>query len=181
MLSLFASVAIVRTMSLFAKRCAEVRGSRAALGVLLAVAFTGVAYLNYDTYFNQYLHSVQGWAMREPATAIARYLTSLGDDYEIYLLGEPKLYVRHGTIRFIARQVAGTDVLKPSRYIPLRDSHGKNVAYILLPSHLHHLATLQQYYPRGVVRNFTRESGELWFTTFEVSREDIATVSPAAH
>jgi 4-amino-4-deoxy-L-arabinose transferase-like glycosyltransferase len=180
-LSIFASVVIVRTMGLFAQRCAGVRGSRAALGVLLAVAFAGVACLNYDIYFNQYLHTVQGWAMREPATAIARYLTSLGDDYEAYLLGEPKLYVRHGTIRFIARQVEGTDVLEPSQYIPLRDSHGKDAAYVLLPSHLHHLATLQQYYPRGVVRNFTRETGELWFTTFEVSREDIAAVSPVAH
>jgi 4-amino-4-deoxy-L-arabinose transferase-like glycosyltransferase len=177
----FASVAIVRTMRLFGKRCAEVRGSRAALAALLIVAFAGVAYLNYDTYFNRYLHTVQGWAMREPATAIARYLNSLGGDYEVYLLGEPKLYVRHGTIRFIARQVEGTDVLEPSQYIPLRDSHGKDAAYILLPSHLHHLATLQQYYPGGVVRNFTRESGELWFTTFEVSKEDIAAVSPVGH
>ncbi len=179
-LSIFASAVIVRTTELFAKRCREARGSRVALGVLLATACAAVAYLNCDTYFNQYLPTVQGWAMREPATAIARYMNSLGNDYEVYLLGEPKLYVRHGTIRFIAREVEGTDVLDPSQYIPLRDSHDKNAAYILLPSHQHHLATLQQYYPGAVVRNFTRETGELWFTTFEVSKQDIAAVVPAA-
>jgi 4-amino-4-deoxy-L-arabinose transferase-like glycosyltransferase len=179
-LSIFASAIIVRTMELFAERCRQLRGSRVALGLLLAVACSGVAYLNYDTYFNRYLPTVQGWAMREPATTIARYMNSLGDDYEVYLLGEPKLYVRHGAIRFIAREVEGTDVLDPSQYIPLRDSHGKNAAYILLPSHQHHVATLQQYYPGGVVRNFTRETGELWFTAFEVSKQDIAAVSPAA-
>ena len=114
--------------------------------------------------------------MREPATAIARYANSLGADYELYLLGAPKLYVRHGTIRFIARDMKGTDVLDPSLHIPLRGGGAKNAAYVLLPSHLHHLSDLQQYYPRGVVRNFTRESGELWFTAFEVSAEDIAAV-----
>jgi hypothetical protein len=168
-------------MGLFAERCREVRGSRAALGVRLAVAFAGVAYLNYDTYFNQYLPTVQGWAMREPATAIAQYLNSLGDGYLVYLLGEPRLYVQHGTIRFIAREVRGTDVLDPSQYIPLRESHGKNAAYILLPSHLHHLATLRQYCPRGVVRNYNRETGELWFTTFEVSKQDLAAARLAAY
>ncbi|TKJ29829.1 MAG: hypothetical protein CEE40_07055 [Chloroflexi bacterium B3_Chlor] len=44
---------------------------------------------------------------------------------------------------------------------------------------LHHPRGLQQYYPRGVVRNFTRESGQLWFPTFETSKEDIAAASPA--
>jgi hypothetical protein len=46
--------------------------------------------------------------------------------------------------------------------------------FILLPTHLHHLGSLQHYYPKGVVRNFTRPSGELWFTAFEIDSEDIA-------
>jgi hypothetical protein len=96
----------------------------------------------------------------------------------VYLLGAPKLYVRHGTIRFIARDATATDVLDPAQYVPLRTSGEKDVAYVLLPSHLHHLSSLQQYYPGGVIRNFTRKSGELWFTAFEVSSEDIAAALP---
>jgi 4-amino-4-deoxy-L-arabinose transferase-like glycosyltransferase len=175
-LSIFAAVVIVMMWDLFAQTWGSGRLPKATLRALLLVTLCAVAFLNYDTYFNQYLPTVQGWAMREPATAIARYITSLGEEYNVYLLGEPKLYIRHGTIRFIARDATGTDVLNPSQYIPLKYSQGKNAVYILLPSHLHHLPTIQQYYPRGTVRHFTRESGELWFTTFEISKEDIAAV-----
>lgn len=175
-LFLFAALAAQKVGALLAAAWRGGKAPRTTLAVLLVVTLGVVAFLNYDTYFNRYLNTIQGWAMREPATAIARYLTSLGDDYEAYLLGEPKLYIRHGTIRFIARDVKGTDVLNPSQYVPLRDSHGKNAVYIILPSHLHHLEHIQQYYPQGVVRNFTRESGELWFTAFEISEQDIAAV-----
>jgi 4-amino-4-deoxy-L-arabinose transferase-like glycosyltransferase len=177
-LCIFAGVALERTLNLFQQAWGESRTTSAVLGVLVAATLSVVACLNYDTYFNKYLSTVQGWAMREPATAIARYMDSLGEDYEVFLLGAPKLYVRHGTIRFIARDTQATDVLDPAQYIPLRTHGEKNAAYVLLPSHLHHLRTLQQYYPRGVLRNFTRESGELWFTVFEVSREDLAAALP---
>jgi 4-amino-4-deoxy-L-arabinose transferase-like glycosyltransferase len=172
--ALFAAVAGSATLDVLREAWADNKATRAILGALVALTLGVVSFLNYDTYFNDYLPTVQGWAMREPATAIARYVRSLGDDYEVYLLGEPRLYVRHGTIRFIARDITGTDVLDPSWYIPLRSGGEKNAVYILLPSHLQHLDSLQQYYPKGVVRNFTRESGELWFTTFEVSAEDIS-------
>ena len=155
----------------------EGKAAGATLCGLVAVTLSAVAVLNYDIYFNRYLPTVQGWAMREPATAIAGYVKSLGDDYQFYLLGEPKLYARHGTIRFIARDLKGVDVLDPSTYIPLKDGGGRNAAYILLPSHLHHLDSIQQYYPRGIVRHFTRESGELWFSTVEISEDDITAVS----
>jgi 4-amino-4-deoxy-L-arabinose transferase-like glycosyltransferase len=179
-LSIFAAVVMVRMWDLFAQTWGRGRVPKATLGVLILVTLSAAAFLNYDTYFNQYLPTIQGWAMREPATAIARYITSLGDDYHVYLLGEPKLYIRHGTIRFIARDATGTDVLNPSQYIPLKYNQGKNAVYILLPSHLHHLPTIQQYYPKGIVRHFTRESGELWFTAFEVSKEGVAAVSSSA-
>ena len=173
-LAIFAAVAAAATLNLLTEAWKQKKATKAVLGVLVALTLGVTAFLNYDTYFNKYLHTIQGWAMREPATAIARYAESLGDDYEIYLLGEPKLYVRHGTMRFLARTMIGTDVLDPAQYVPLRTGGEKNAAYVLLPSHLHNLGSLQQYYPRGIIRNFTRESGELWFTTFEISREDIA-------
>ena len=173
-LSIFAAVTMAATVNVLQDAWVNRRATKAALGVLVALTVGVAAYLNYDTYFNKYLPTIQGWAMREPATAIARYVVSLGGDYEVFLLGQPKLHVRHGTIRFIARDMMGTDVPDPSLYIPLRAGGERNVVYILLPSHLHHLTSLQQYYPQGVLRNFTRESGELWFTTFEVSKEDIA-------
>lgn len=173
-LCIFAAVAIQGTLNVLLDTWGQSKATRAVLGSLVAITLVVSACLNYDSYFNKYLHTIQGWAMREPATAIARYMDSLGDDYEVYLLGAPKLYVRHGTIRFIAREASAVDVLDPAQYIPLRSGGGKNAAYILLPSHLHHLSQLQQYYPKGVVRNFTRDSGELWFTVFEISEADIA-------
>ncbi len=177
-LCIFAGVALERILEVLQHAWGRGKGTKAVLGLLVAISLSVVAFLNYDTYFNKYLVTIDGWAMREPATAVARYMDSLGDDCEVYLLGAPRLYVRHGTIRFIARDAQGTDVLDPKQFIPLQTSGEKNAAYVLLPSHLHHLSSLQQYYPRGVVRNFTRESGELWFTVFEVSGEDIAAALP---
>jgi 4-amino-4-deoxy-L-arabinose transferase-like glycosyltransferase len=173
-LCIFAAVAIEGILNVLLDAWRQSKATRAMLGSLVAITLVVSAYLNCDTYFNKYLPTIQGWAMREPATAIARYMNSLGDDYKVYLLGAPKLYVRHGTIRFIARDADAMDVLDPTQYIPLRSGGGKNAAFILLPSHLHHLSQLQQYYPKGVVRNFTRDSGELWFTVFEISEADIA-------
>jgi 4-amino-4-deoxy-L-arabinose transferase-like glycosyltransferase len=174
MLSISAAVTISASLGVFEHAWGQRNATRAALAGLVAITLGVVTFLNYDTYFNKYIHTIQGWAMREPATAIARYVNSLGESYDVFLLGEPKLYVRHGTIRFIARGMRGTDVLAPSHYIPLQAGGENNVVYVLLPSHLHHLSSLQQYYPKGVIRNFTRSSGELWFTTFEVKKEDIA-------
>ena len=171
---LFAALALQRTVDVLRESWAERRATEVVLGALVTLALCSAAALNYRTYFNDYLQTVQGWAMREPATAIARYANSLGDDCEVYLLGEPKLYIRHGTIRFIARDLQGTDVLDPAQYIPLRTTREKDAVFILLPTHLHHLGSLQHYYPKGVVRNFTRPSGELWFTAFEIDSEDIA-------
>lgn len=180
-LFVFAALAVDRTWELFAQMCANARVAKCMLYGLVGAMLAAVAFLNYDVYFNRYLPTIQGWAMREPATAIARYVNSLGDDYDFYLLGEPKLYVRHGTIRFIARDASGTDVLDPSRYIPLRGNTDHNAAYLLLPSHQHHLQSIMQYYPNGIVRHFSRESGELWFTTVEITKDDIvAAISAAA-
>jgi 4-amino-4-deoxy-L-arabinose transferase-like glycosyltransferase len=173
-LSIFAAATVSAILGVFEHAWGQRKATRATLAGLVALTLGVVAFLNYDAYFNKYIHTIQGWAMREPATAIARYVNSLGENYEVYLLGAPKLYVRHGTIRFIARNMRGTDVLSPSQYIPLQTGGENNVVYVLLPSHLHHLSDLQQYYPKGMIRNFTRESGELWFTTFEVDKEDIA-------
>jgi 4-amino-4-deoxy-L-arabinose transferase-like glycosyltransferase len=177
-LCIFAGVAMERILGVLQQAWEGSNVGKAVLGLLVAISLSVITFLNYDIYFNKYLDTIDGWAMREPATAIARYMDSLGDDYEVYLLGAPKLYVRHGTIRFIARDANGTDVLDPEQFIPLQTNGEKDVAYILLPSHLHHLSSLQQYYPRGVLRNFTRESGELWFTVFEVRGEDIAAALP---
>jgi hypothetical protein len=179
--SIFAAVAMVKTWDLFAETWGNGRIARAVLGLLLLVTLCAAAFLNYDTYFNRYLSTTQGWAMREPATAIASYIKSLGDDYEIYLLGEPWLYAGHATIRFIARDATATDVLDPSEYIPLTDSRGKNAVYILLPSHIHHLPRIRECYPRGTVRHFTRNPGELWFTAYEVSKEDIGAARESAN
>jgi 4-amino-4-deoxy-L-arabinose transferase-like glycosyltransferase len=171
---IFAALALDRSLVVLRDAWGNRRAASVILGVLAALTLGVAGVLNYRTYFDEYIHTIQGWAMREPATAIARYANSLGDDYEVYLLGEPKLYIRHGTIRFIARNLEGTDVLDPDQYIPLRSAGEKGAVFILLPTHLQYLDTLQQYYPRGVTRNFTRPSGELWFTAFEIDRQDIA-------
>ena len=104
---------------------------------------------------------------------VAKYIRSLGDDYEVYLLGAPKLYLRHGTIRFIARRYKGYDLLDPEGYIPLQERVDRNVAYIILPHRLDQLPLLLRYYPRATLRSFTRSTGEIRFMALEVDKGEI--------
>ncbi|MFQ6001441.1 MAG: ArnT family glycosyltransferase, partial [Anaerolineae bacterium] len=160
---ILAGLALEKARGVLARAWEQGRLARLTLTTLMILVLSVAGFLNYRTYFVEYINSVQGWAQREAATMVAKYIRSLGDEYEIYLLGAPKLYLRHGTIRFIARRCEGVDVLNPEGYIPLRERVERNVAYIILPHRLDQLPRLLRYYPRATLRSFTRPTGEIRF------------------
>ncbi|MBI5876013.1 MAG: glycosyltransferase family 39 protein [Chloroflexi bacterium] len=143
----------------------------AAAVVLL---LTGSIYFNYWSYFERYIHSIDGWAQREPATVVANYAVAMGPSETLYVLSAPELYVWHGTIRFLAPSLRGFDLLNPDYDLPIRDPATQNASFVMLPGHLQWLENLKLYYPHGVVREYTRPWGEAWFTIYEVPAEDIA-------
>ena len=141
---------------------------------LLLITMISIFLINYQVYFKQYIHSDAGWAQKEPATAIAKYLLSLGESYQVYMLREenPILYFHHGTIRFLAPKIQGVDVSENTRnYIPAKDTH-KNLVYIL-PPNSKFLPLLHQVYPYGQERYFTNPyNGKAWFVGYEIRQDN---------
>lgn len=141
----------------------------------LAITIFLVTIINYDVYFNRYIHSDAGWAQKEPATAIAKHLLTLGKDYKVYMLREenPIFYFHHGTIRFLAPLIQGIDVSENTLdYIPAKNESGKNLVYIMPPGSKF-LSNLHQAYPLGYERQFINPYNQKpWFTSYEIRRDD---------
>ena len=142
---------------------------------LVTITMIFIAMINYDAYFNRYVHSDAGWAQKEPATAIAKYLLSLGGNYKVYMLREENsiLYFHHGTIRFLAPLIQGTDVSENTlNYIPVKNESGKNLVYIMPPGSKF-LSSLYQAYPLGYERQFINPYNQKpWFTSYEIRRDN---------
>ncbi len=170
---ILAGLALERARGVLARHWGQGRLARSTLTALTILVLSVAGFINYRTYFVEYINSVQGWAQREAATVVAQYIRSLGNEYEVYLLGAPKLYLRHGAIRFIARRYEGVDLLDPEGHIPPRERVERNVAYIILPHRLDQLPLLLRYYPRATLRPFTRPTGEIRFMALEVDKEEV--------
>jgi hypothetical protein len=139
-----------------------------ALALLVAIAYN-----NHWLYFERYLNTIEGWAQREIATTVARYAETLQDDQTLYMLGAPELFVWHGTVKFIAPQLRGDDILNPDADLPIRDPLTRRASFVIAPSYLLWLEKLQHVYPNGQIKEFRRPWGELWFISYEVSAEEI--------
>lgn len=170
---ILAGLALEKARGVLAQACSQGRLPRLTLTIIMILVLSVAGFINYRTYFVEYINSIQGWAQREAATMIAKYIRSLGDEYEVYLLGAPKLYLRHGTIRFIARRYEGVDLLDPEGYIPLRERVERNVAYIILPHRFDQLPLILRYYPQATLRSFTRPTEEIRFMALEVDKGEI--------
>lgn len=170
---ILAGLALEKARGVLAHLWGQARLARWALTATMILTLSVAGFINYRAYFVEYINSLDGWAQREAATVVAEYIRSLGDDYQVYLLGAPKLYFRHGTIRFIARDHKGVDVLAPEDYIPLRERVERNVAYVILPHRLDQLAFLLQYYPQATLRSFTYPAGEIRFMAVEIEKEEV--------
>jgi len=142
----------------------------AAVVLLLAASI----YWNYWASFERYIHTIDGWAQREPASAIARYAALMQPDQTLYVLSQPDLFVRHGTIRFLAPNVRGADLLDPANELPIHDTLTHRASFVMLPNHLQWLELLRVLYPHGEYTQVRRASGELWYTIYEVSEAEIA-------
>jgi 4-amino-4-deoxy-L-arabinose transferase-like glycosyltransferase len=145
--------------------------------VVLAL-LVAIAYNNAWLYFERYLNTLEGWAQREIATTVARYATTLQADQTLYVLGAPELFVWHGTIKFLAPNLRGDDILNPDSDLPIRDPLTRRASFVVAPSYLLWLEKLQQVYPNGQIKEFRRPWGELWFIIYEVSAEEIEKKRP---
>jgi hypothetical protein len=164
----FAAIAVER----FREELAQVAKWRKAIYAVLPLAlFLGIAaYANIDAYFVRY---AERWPWLD-ITTMAKYIRELGQDYRIYFFGMPHTYIKHGTIRFIAHGVEGVDVANVADVVPIREEVDRDVAFILMSSHLQTLPFIESYYPGGLWRDFKDAQGRLLFIAYLVTQHEVA-------
>ena len=132
--------------------------------LILLLAITTFV-INYNIYFQLYpsaninilsIKVTQEIIKEEPAN-------------HIYLFGEGNLYVRHGTIRFLAGMDKATDLQQLEDLAPLQND-GKGIIVIATPAKFEEFKQIQILYPEGKMFNVFVGS-KLVFMKFEISPE----------
>ncbi|MFL5733447.1 MAG: hypothetical protein ACJ78Q_09605, partial [Chloroflexia bacterium] len=142
----------------------------AAVPLAGLLIFFGVG--GYHEYFEHYA-SLCPYCL---STVQARYAQALGQDYKAYQLGigPDAIYFTYGSTRFAAKGVEGEDVAVPIDDLPITDNNGKGAAFMIYPSNMQYLPLIRLFYPGGKEEVVKGPDGGDYFTSYKVSREQIA-------
>jgi 4-amino-4-deoxy-L-arabinose transferase-like glycosyltransferase len=120
-----------------------------------AAAVLGLGLWNLGFYFRDYSpRNSYGYRATEAATAIAHYLQPRLRRGYVYFFGPPRIYLGHGTIKFVATGLHGTDVLRPivsAGDLPPGEPPGLRPIFLFLPERAVELSAIRARYPRGRV------------------------------
>lgn len=117
--------------------------------LLLSVLLIVSSIWDYKIYFIDYIHSQAGWAQREPATQLAYYFKSLGQNWKIFVVRENTwLYFKHGTVRLLNPNLEGEDYDQLENALSNNVATYKNIVFIL-PPNSPSLNKLKLLYPQG--------------------------------
>jgi 4-amino-4-deoxy-L-arabinose transferase-like glycosyltransferase len=122
--------------------------------------------LGMNRYFHQIMTKPQ---IVDEWTRIARCLDDAGPEQYTFFFGPPYVYFKHGTLKFIAQDAKGEDVLKPEEFIKKRVSQRGPVCFLLVHNHRKYIHKLREMYPGGREENHFNSDGAAPFTTYEVN------------
>ncbi|HVF99672.1 MAG TPA: PA14 domain-containing protein, partial [Chloroflexia bacterium] len=147
----------------------------ATIPLAAAVLFFG--YTSVQEYFGHYAATCPYC----DSTIQARYAVDLGQDYKAYQLGVGgyPYYFGHGSTRFLAKDVEGEDLLAAADHLPVVDSNGKGLAFIIYSNNFDYLPLLRLYYPGGTEESISSADGYERFKSYKVTREQLATFQVA--
>jgi 4-amino-4-deoxy-L-arabinose transferase-like glycosyltransferase len=145
---------------------------RALRHVVVGFLLVAIVGLNLGYYFLYYTPSrVYGNPTAEITTRLARYLSRQDDDYVVYLHGPPFVYWDFGTLRFMARGIAGVDVP------PLGDGPApeldlsRGARFVFHPARVDELKIVRTRYPGGAENHVHSDAGgELLYATYEIEQ-----------
>jgi hypothetical protein len=127
-------------------------GSRDVARTVAAVLVAGLVLWSVNFYFREYSpRNTYGFHATEVATAVGRYVDERLAGTSVYFFGPPFTYLNNGSIRFLAPDLVGADVLEPLRRVedlpPARGSMPPS--FVFLPARLGELSVVRAAYPGG--------------------------------
>ncbi len=168
-LALFVALGLERLLQL----CRRLLGaSQALVRGIAVVALLAIVALNLNHYFLVYTPSrVYGNPTAELTTHLARRLARQDEEIVVYLHGPPFVYWDFGTLRFMARGVAGIDVPPPGEIQPPKPDLSREAWFVFHPARLDELESVRGRYPGGGEKRFRSSAdGKLLYAVYEVSR-----------
>jgi 4-amino-4-deoxy-L-arabinose transferase-like glycosyltransferase len=138
-------------------------------------------YLAYDG-FNEYNVVYRSICPYCLSTVQARYVQGLGQNVKGYQfgIGDQDTYFGYGSTKFVAKGVEGEDVPLPADTMPVIDNKSKGAAFLFYQPNIIYLPIIKLFYPDGKETPQTgpagtHEESTLFFTSYEVTREQMAT------
>lgn len=152
-----------RVESLFDVSCVFCQG-------LLAIVVAASAAINLRYYFLTYTPTrVYGNPTAEMTTVLARHLNRQGEEPMVFLHGAPHVYWGHGTLRFMAREIAGQDVAPPEEGQLAEVDASRGARFVFHPERLEEMSDVQERYPGGEETTVhSGADGRLLYAMYEV-------------
>ena len=142
-----------RLLSLYPKKVKVL-----ALGLILAL--TG--FLNFKIYFYDFVSDLPPRNIE--GDSIAREIKTAGSANDVFLLGQPHLSVKYGTIHFLAGDTAAD--LAGSADIPA--PNGRGLLVIALPDQVEDLEAIEQRFPGGILRTQVNPRNDPIYAVYHV-------------
>jgi 4-amino-4-deoxy-L-arabinose transferase-like glycosyltransferase len=123
------------------------------------IALMVAAYTAWNLYFYFGIYTpLNSYAYNPTATEIATYLHNRAGQTFAYMFTPTNLYLNYATIKFIADDPPGMDVLDPLTSITALPEPpvGLRPVFIFIPERLNELAVVKQRYPNGNLREYAR-------------------------
>jgi hypothetical protein len=129
-----------------------------ALGLVLALA----GFLNLKIYFHDFVSDLPPRNL--DSDTIAREIKAAAPGDDVFLMGQPHLSVKYGTIHFLAGDTAAD--LADAAAIPA--PNGRGLLVIALPDQVDNLETIEQRIPGGVSWTRVNQRNEPVYTVYHV-------------
>ena len=144
--------------------------ARPLIYVVLILIVTGLALNDLRYYFLQvYDDYILGGPNTEIATEVAHYLKEEQPSSDVYFFGLPRMgFFSHSTIPFLAPEVSAVDIADPLNEAPAYNLETKTV-FIFLPEREGELSFVREAYPQGMLHEFKRDDGAVFFYAYEVA------------
>ncbi|MBN2326017.1 MAG: glycosyltransferase family 39 protein [Candidatus Omnitrophica bacterium] len=119
---------------------------------------------------HRYFHQIMSKPQHlDEWTRVARYLKDAGPAQYTYFLGPPHVYFQYGTLRFLAPNAKGENVLHPEQFVKNRIVRRGPTCFLLIRSNRQYIDELRRLYPGGREETHFNQEEKAPFTTYVVN------------